>query len=321
MGVHSLSWIQKLKYMKRLYMVLFIVTIFLVTALSSFAQYSEVGFGAGMSHYWGDLNAPDFPSNFSNGRFAVQLSARYIYKKHWGIRGNFVLGRLFGDDRKSKLEWQKQRNLNFQSPLAELGVMGEFYLFGYETYDGSSVFSPYLTAGISVFRFDPSTKFQGNIVRLQPLGTEGQGMPGFGDKYSLINLAIPIGAGAKFKISERMNISAEVVGRRTFTDFLDDVSKSYVSYEDMTGPGGNGALAARLGNRMNEYFGQEEPINIPTGAQRGGQKVRDYFFISTVSVNLLLSDGNSLRSSSGKLKCTKFCPLSDLKTLKFVSAL
>lgn len=292
--------------MKRYFSIALISFLFSFSGNDCSAQYTELGFGAGMTHYWGDLNAPDFPTNFSNGRFAVQLSARYIYKKYFGLRGNFVLGRLYGDDRKSKLEWQKQRNLNFKSPLVELGVLGEFYIFGYETFEGASIFSPYLTVGLSVFRFDPSTKFQGNTVRLQPLGTEGQGMPGFRDKYSLISLAIPMGAGAKFKVSERMNISAEVVGRRTFTDFVDDVSGSYVSYEDMVGPGGNGTLAARLGNRMNEYFGQEEPIDLPTGTQRGGQKVRDYYFISTISVNLMLSDGKSLRSASGKLKCPKF---------------
>lgn len=270
------------------------------------SQYTEIGFGAGMANYWGDLNVPDFSTNISNGRFAIQLTGRYIYKKFFGLRANFVYGRLYGDDRKSSLEWQRQRNLNFQSPLVELSAMGEFYIFGYETFEGSSVFSPYLTAGVAAFRFDPSTKFRGNVVRLQPLGTEGQGMSGFPARYSLFSFAIPIGAGAKFKISDRLNISAEVVGRRTFTDYLDDVSTSYVSYEDMVQPSGNGALAARLGNRMNEYFGQEEPLDIPTGAQRGGKSVRDYYFISTVSVNIMLSDGKSGRFGGGKVKCPSF---------------
>ena len=270
------------------------------------SQYTEIGFGAGLANYWGDLNAPDFPTNISNGRFAVQLTGRYIYKKYLGLRANLVLGRLTGDDRKSTIEWQRQRNLNFQSPLTELSLMGEFYIFGYETYEGSSVFSPYLTAGIAAFRFDPRTKFQGNIVRLQPLGTEGQGMAGFGNKYSLINGAITFGAGAKFKLSDRFNVSAEVVGRRAFTDYIDDVSTTYVSYEDMIQPDGNGMLAARLGNRMNEYFGQEEPLDIPTGAQRGGKSVRDYYFISTISVNVMLSDGKSGRSGRGGVKCPTF---------------
>ncbi|MBK9255340.1 MAG: outer membrane beta-barrel protein [Saprospiraceae bacterium] len=277
---------------------------FLIFASSVSGQYKEISIGAGLSNYWGDLNAPDFPSNFSNGGFAFQFGGRYIYRKYFGVRANLLFGRLSGTDSKSNIGWQQLRNLSFKSPLAELAVMGELYIFGYETFEGSSVFSPYLTTGLGVFRFDPSTKYRGDFVRLQPLGTEGQGMPGFKDKYSLISFAVLFGGGAKFKLSDKINISAEVVGRRTFTDYIDDVSDKYVSYDELRQ--GNGELAANLGIRWSEYLGQEEIVSPATGDQRGGAQVKDYYFISTISVNIRIGDGRGGFNRGRKVNCPKF---------------
>ncbi|MBC7885449.1 MAG: outer membrane beta-barrel protein [Saprospiraceae bacterium] len=268
------------------------------------AQYTEVGVGLGFSTYWGDLNGQSFSKNvIKNSGLAIQLSARKIIKKYIGVKGSFSYGSMKGDDANSSRDWQKLRNLNFKSSIMELALTGEFYLFGYDTEPGSSVFSPYLTAGIAAFRFDPKTIYQGNEVRLQPLGTEGQGMTGFKNKYSLYSFSIPFGAGAKFLISDKVNVSIDVIIRRAFTDYLDDVSSKYVNYDDLNA--GNGTLAANLGNRMNEYLGQSEPVQLQTGTQRGGAIVNDYYIMSFVSMNIMLNDG-SRNFGSGKIICPKF---------------
>ena len=269
------------------------------------AQYSEISIGMGFSTYWGDLNAPSLTTNLSNNSgIAIQIAARKIYKNYFGIRGSFCYGTLKGNDANSPLEWQKIRNLSFKSSITELAVMGEIYVFGINTEAGSSVFLPYFTVGLAGFKFDPFTIYQGNEIRLQPLGTEGQGNSVYGSKYSLYNFSIPFGGGAKFMISESVNISAEIILRRTFTDYLDDVSGKYVNYEELKVT--NGTLAANLGNRMNEYFGQTEAVQLPTGSIRGGKQIKDYFVVSMISLNIMLNDGKNSFRRGGKVNCPKF---------------
>ncbi|MGB4838779.1 MAG: DUF6089 family protein [Saprospiraceae bacterium] len=270
-------------------------------------QYTEFGFGGGVSTYWGDLNNPSLSSNLvKNSGAALQLHLRKIFKNRIGVRASFVYGHIKGDDSNSDLDWQKERNLSFKSVLTEFALMGEYYLFGFDTEPGGTVFAPYLTAGISGFRFDPKTIYRGNEVRLQPLGTEGQSMSGFGNKYSLFSGALCFGGGAKFIISESVTIGLEVVMRRTFTDYLDDVSKSYVNYDDLSA--GNGTLAANLGNRTGEYFGQTDPVQLPTGAQRGGAFIKDYYIVSMITVNMIIDSGTGRRkyNNSNKVVCPKF---------------
>ncbi|MBL0100243.1 MAG: hypothetical protein IPP49_09515 [Saprospiraceae bacterium] len=36
---------------------------------------------------------------------------------------------------------------------------------------------------------------------------------------------------------------------------------------------------------MNEYLGQVQPVQPPTGSQRGGAKVKDYYIFSMASLN------------------------------------
>ncbi len=279
----------------------------LIIPFKNYAQYTEFGFGGGVSTYWGDLNGPSFSTNLTkNSGLALQLHIRKVFKNSIGVKASFIYGEVKGDDANSTIDWQKMRNLSFKSSVTELALMGEYYIFGFDTEPGSTVFSPYITAGISGFRFDPKTLFRGNEVRLQPLGTEGQSMPGFDNKYSLFSGALCFGGGAKFIISETVNIGVEAIMRRTFTDYLDDVSKNYVNYDDLNA--GNGTLAANLGNRTNEFLGQPEPVLLPTGAQRGGAKIRDYFIVSVITVNMLLDDGKGKRKfgRGNKVVCPKF---------------
>jgi hypothetical protein len=268
-------------------------------------QYSEFGIGGGAMTYWGDLNSSNLPTNLSkNSGFAIQLSYRKYFKNYFAFRASIATGKVQGADRHSTIEWQKLRNLDFFSSVQDLSVMGEFYLFGFNTEPGSSIFSPYFAVGLTAFRFNPKTYYQGNEIRLQPIGTEGQGLPGFDKKYSLSSIGIPIGGGAKLILSEKINIGAEVIMRWTATDYLDDLGGYYVNHDDLRA--GNGALAASLGNRMQEYLGQDEPVLLATGIQRGGPEVNDFYFVSTLSINVMLeSQGRSGRGKN-RIICPKF---------------
>lgn len=257
-----------------------------VTIFGARAQYLEYGLGVGGAVYWGDLNAPDFGTNIGNTNLAVQGVAKLNFSRYFAAKANLLYGKLSGDDNRSFQEWQKQRNLSFTSSLVELAVLGEFHVFGYNFGEVNPI-SPYITAGLAGFHFNPKTTFQGNTVALQPLGTEGQGLPGFASKYSRVSLAIPLGAGAKLQLNERTNISVDIIGRWTITDYIDDVSTDYVAFDELAA--GNGVLAAQLGNRIGEALGQSEPVSLPTGTKRGGASINDYYFTAMVTLTFKLN--------------------------------
>ena len=297
----------RINFREKVYATILVVcSTFFIPVVAS-AQYTELGFGVGLSTYWGDLNAPSISTNLTkNSGLALQFHGRKIFKNNIGVKLAFMYGQVKGDDTNSPLDWQEMRNLSFKSSISELSLMGEYYIFGFDTEPGSTIFLPYIAGGISGFRFDPKTVYRGSLVRLQPLGTEGQGLPSFDQKYSLYSGALCFGGGAKILLTESINIGLEVVMRRTFTDYLDDVSKSYVNYDDLSA--GNGVLAANLANRTNEFLGIDEPLQLPTGSQRGGQTIKDYFISTFVTINIKLDSGNgrSKYSRGNKVICPKF---------------
>lgn len=269
--------------MKNLLLII-IISLFGVSIAKS--QYLEYGVGVGGSVYWGDLNAPDFGTNVSNTNLAIQAMAKLNFSNYIAVKGNLLYGKLSGDDANSYLDWQKQRNLDFTSTLIELALLGELHIFGYNFGEENPI-SPYITAGIAGFYFNPKTQLDGVTYELQPLGTEGQGMPGFASKYNRLAFAIPFGAGAKFKVNDRINFSIDILARRTFTDYIDDISTNYVAFDELAA--GNGEIAARLGNRIGEYFGQDEIVSVQTGEQRGGANVKDYYFTGMVTITFKLN--------------------------------
>ena len=144
----------------------------------------------------------------------------------------------------------------------------------------------YYTTGINIFKFAPQTTLlspsgQFELIDLQPLGTEGQGLPGFEDKYSLTQINIPFGIGFKFQLFDNIELGFEFVPRYTFTDYLDDVSRDYVNYDELMAA--NRPLAARLANRTGEYLGTG-PIKVETGTPRGDPEGNDWYFFGAAYV-------------------------------------
>jgi hypothetical protein len=287
----------------------FIALILLVSGVSSsHSQSTFYGAGIGQGLYWGDLNSPDFLTAIkSNNGFAFQAFVRHHLNYHFAIKGNLLFSRVKGNDASSDLDWQKERNLSFKSPINEFSISAEYYLLKFITDSPGSSWSPYATFGVAGFYFNPKAELNGNEFELQPLGTEGQGLPGFKNKYKRIAGSFLFGGGLAMKIRDKVIIHADVIGRRSTTDFIDDVSGSYVNYDELRV--GNGILAATLADRTAEYFGSSEPIQRETGNQRGGKSVRDYYFTGMISFSILLSDGgaNSFKNKGkSKIKCPTF---------------
>lgn len=230
----------------------------LLCSFNSFGQYhtalskSEMGVMIGGTSYIGDLN-PFAP--YKNVHLAGGLVYRYNIHSRLSFRMNFLYGKLSGDDATSSILTHKQRNLNFQTSIYELGAGLEFNYFpfqlGHDRYKGTM----YVLAELAVFRMNPTTVYNGTEIELRSIGTEGQGTPLNSKKiYGLTQISIPIGIGAKVSIGNRAGLSLEIGLRKTFTDYIDDVgSSSYVDPLELAVVSSPTTVA--LSNRSGEQYG------------------------------------------------------------------
>lgn len=241
------------------------------------AQYSEIGIGAGVSFYMGDLN-PETP--FKQPMPAGGIFYRYNFNDRFSARGMASVGYLKGDDAKSDVQSQLDRNLNFQSWLFEFAITGEFNFFKYAPGDMKHPITPYLFGGIAVFKFNPTTvAADGNRYELQPLGTEGQGTTFYPDrkKYSLTTAAIPFGLGVKANLSKTFSVGLEWGMRYAFTDYIDDVSGTYAAPDVIQAERGD--IAYELANRSNLTD------EVLEGRQRGNSKTNDWYSFAMVTLS------------------------------------
>jgi hypothetical protein len=140
-------------------------------------------------------------------------------------------------------------------------------------------YTPYMFIGLGVSRINPQTDYNGELIDLQPLGTEGQGSSlNSSDPYSLTQLVIPFGVGFKINVTKRIAVSVEYGLRKTFTDYLDDVGGSYVNNDLLLLENGN--LAAQLADRS---LGESRAYG-----PRGNSATKDWYstFGATISFSL-----------------------------------
>ncbi|QRR03048.1 DUF6089 family protein [Dyadobacter sandarakinus] len=203
-----------------------------------FVPYSTAGFGIGTSNYYGDLAPYRRPlsSTFKMMRWSVGGNYTRHFTPRLAARASFIYARIAGDDyimnRDSKHEANifYARNLHFRNDLKEFSLQGIFKLTpDNRSYDRRPQLGAYLFAGIALTAQNPKAldSLKGDWVKLQPLGTEGQGNEGYAKPYSLVQFAIPVGIGVRYKINSRFDISAELGFRKTFTDYLDDTHGNY----------------------------------------------------------------------------------------------
>jgi hypothetical protein len=250
----------------------------MICVSSAFAQKTyELGVFLGCSFYIGDLNPNGYFDQFT--RLAGGAIFRYNLNNRFCARANLLFGTLTADDSQSPSASQRERNLNFKSPVDELSAQIEFNFLEYELGNPKHPFSPYIFAGFGVFKFNPKGEVGNQWVALQPLGTEGQGTSANPTApYSLIQPCIPFGIGIKTNFSKGICLSLEWGMRKTFTGYIDDVSKTYVSASDLLAARGpNGPIAAQMADRS---LSPDKAADV--GTERGNGKDDWYSFAGII---------------------------------------
>lgn len=246
-------------------------------------QRSEVGLSFGGMNYLGDLNDQ---SMLGRVNMAGGVSLRYCYDSRWSL----ALGGSYGHIEGGNPDVIRRRNLSFRSSLIEGSLRAEFNFFPYGLVVSSQRRStPYIFCGIGLFKFNPQAMVvdpatgETEWYDLQPLGTEGQGTAAYPErqKYQLIEVSMPFGFGYRWRLSPSMHLTVEYGWRKTWTDYLDDVSTTYVGAELLNGTSA-GSVAAVLADRS----GEVEPGYVNgVGIKRGDDALCDWYSYFSVSVS------------------------------------
>jgi hypothetical protein len=280
-------------------LIIFRVGIFLMTALLLCqplrAQYgeqhaAEIGVGIGAAHYFGDLNAT---TKLNRPGQAATLFFRKNLGEYIAARASLTYAQLgFADSLNVQNEVMRKRNLGFTSAVWEVALQGDFNFFRFVPGDRGASFTPYITLGVGVFGYNPYTNLQGEryYFRELPVGTEGQNSTLYPERkmYGPTAFSIPFGGGIKYAFyGGRMNIAFEVLHRFTSTDYLDDVSSTYVDPAAFPRTSGRVSVSQLLSDRSGELG--IAPIGLP-GRERGnGSRQKDQFVTALLTLSFNFS--------------------------------
>ena len=265
-----------------------LIIILLVFNFASTAQQfkpnTEVGLILGTSYYLGDLNTTHFNQSSATAGLVIRknIDKRFVYK------AEVMYLNIKSDERQSSDTIALNRGLHFRSPIYELSGQIEFNFLPYQSGNPLYTWTPFVYTGISIFSFNPQAEnINGEWVDLQELGTEGQGTTtefngNTRSKYSLIQFAIPIGGGLKIAVNENFNIVLEYGARKTFTDYLDDVSTTYA------GPNINGSWPVEMSDLAQQ-------MSDPNGThvkdeQRGNPDKKDWYSFAGITLSFKLNN-------------------------------
>lgn len=308
--------------------------------------FFEAGVMVGTMNYSGELTKTIM--DFKHMHFAGGVFLRYTFHKYVTARLQFSLGSVSGNDADSKNLVNQIRNLHFRSSLFEADLKAEFNLLGYHPAHEKKV-SPYLFVGIGLFHFNPKARtfdqtpgIANTWVPLQPLHTEGQADYFMQLKpYKLTQFSIPMGGGVKFAINSNLNIGLEIGFRKTFTDYIDDVSNTYwydintnqyaYPVDNPYSPGlyGNKSLTELMSDRTWEYIANQHGESLATmnfaereeeyknlaltrGFSRGNNKSTDWYVFTAAYISYNFVDNGLVgarkrrKSRRGGCKSSRF---------------
>lgn len=181
---------------------LFLTSFFLVCSVYfTQAQFIEYGGGIGTLNYSGDLIRG---YQISNSKPAVSLFYRLNFTPYFSSRFALTYGGLSGSDSNPIDPFAVERNASFNINIGEISGAFEYHFLDYKTEKSRVKFSPYLMVGFGLFKMYGVDDPNGN--------------------YNLIQPALPIGAGIKHLIGKRFSAGFEFSARKTFFDYLDNIS-------------------------------------------------------------------------------------------------
>ena len=233
--------------------------------------------------------------NWNKTRFCGSILVSAAWESKYAIRLEATFGQVTGSDDVLKnatgvARSRYYRNLQFKSTITELALISELHILpALFKNSGSLLLSPYLAAGIGFFNYTPQAKLYNVWIDLRSLHTEGEGFAEYAGRhmYKTISWCVPVGAGVKYDPSGLITLRFEILYRFTGTDYLDDVSNTYIDpalFSKYLTPTA-AALAVKLYDRSAELSGGSKNSN---NAIRGNPANKDAFFSLLLKISIAL---------------------------------
>lgn len=280
---------------------LFLVVVLYALIPAAYSQNIHLNIFSGIANYKGDLQ---YNSNsgkqisFKQPNFAAGVGLKYEFSAKVYARFEITLAKIGADDKNQP--GQQQRNLNFYSPIFDAMLGAEYFII--DPYE--HLVCPYVFAGIAYFHFNPYTlDATRQKVFLKPLSTEGEGFVAGRLEYNLSQMAMPFGGGIKLAVSEDVRVGIELSLRKTFTDYLDDVSTSYVDANLLLA--NKGQQSVDLAYRGDEVGAGAYPV---AGTARGTLAAKDWYYFTGVTISFRLGNDGGGGGRGGGRKSKVGCP-------------
>ncbi len=163
---------------------------------------AEIGFGLGTFNYTGDLVRT---YDFTTSKLAGTVFYRSNISNVISLRTSITAGKIGASDSRNPIDaFATKRAATFNLFLFEAAGTFEYHFLDWRDSKRRLRFTPYLFAGVGLFGFS--------------------GVQQKTAEYSNIQMAIPFGGGMKYVLNPKYYIAFEFGIRKTFFDYLDNVS-------------------------------------------------------------------------------------------------
>jgi Domain of unknown function (DUF6089) len=181
-----------------------------VMAQQILGHRSEIGFGLGTFNYTGDLVRT---YNLGSSKPAGTVFYRSNISNVISLRTAITAGKIGASDAANPIDaFATKRAASFDLFLFEAAGTFEYHFLDWRDSKRRLRFTPYLFAGAGLFGFS---------------GVEQKTA-----EYSNIQVAIPFGGGMKYVLNPKYYIAFEFGIRKTFFDYLDNVSEGNPSVKN-----------------------------------------------------------------------------------------
>ncbi len=203
--------------------------IFLITFLFSvtlFAQKkADLGIFVGGAYYQGDINHARL---FYHVNPSYGVLYRFNLNKRFAFRGNLIISSLSGSDKDFTYGYQTHRNWEFSTPLVDVSGQAEFNFKKYHVGKKQYPHSPYVFLGLSFI------------------------IASYAENPYIIG--VPFGLGYKQNIGKRFGIGVEWGYRKTFSDYIDNLSGERLYPAIVTSPSQKFSLKQRGNFRNTDWY-------------------------------------------------------------------
>jgi hypothetical protein len=187
---------------KRLNLSCFLLLSYLASAQLS--QRIEVGGGLGGFAYSGDIQRNYNPLT---SKPAATVFYRNNINKVVSFKAGLTFGKIGATDKRKPIDpFAERRNQSFNLNMMEFAGTYEYHFVDWRDDKRRLRVTPYLFAGASMF------VFSGNKAK--------------SGEYSNMQMAIPFGGGVKYVLNPKWYLAVEYGVRKTFFDYLDNVSST-----------------------------------------------------------------------------------------------